>query len=154
MKHGDGRLHEWEDRWKRLTQLHDRAERSGPHEVQADSPRPESVQAHADFVPPPSSATIQELESAKSDLQDILSSLEAHENRVRDEFRQVLNEQSRVAAELRHLAELLEQERSNKEKLAREVEKLERLRGELGPLRGGPKGPRGSRSRSAPGRTR
>lgn len=132
VKHGDGRLQEWDNRWKRLTQLRDRAERSTPYEVSRGSSSDEPARARIDFVPPPSSATLGELDSAKSDLQEILSDLEAHKNRVRDEFRHVLDEQARVSAELKRLAELLERERNNKRDLERRIEELEQLRGELG----------------------
>lgn len=145
VRHGDGRLKEWDDRWQRLERLErrrDRADRSSPAQVRTGispgDPEPDPVSlpapewARIDFVRPPSDATIQELESAKSDLRDLLSDVDDHGNRLRDEFRQVLNEQTKVAAELRRLVEQLGQERKNSEKLEREVAKLKKLRKDLG----------------------
>ena len=129
---GDSRLQQWDHRWKRLVQLRDRAKQSTPLEVQHGSPSDEPAPVQIDFVPPPGDATLQELDSAKSDLREILSNLETHANHVRNEFRQVLSEQSRVAAELSRLADLLEKERNHNEKLERQIEELEQLRGELG----------------------
>ncbi|MCX5328542.1 hypothetical protein [Streptomyces sp. NBC_00140] len=128
----DSRLQQWDHRWRRLVQLRDRANQSTPLEVQHSSPSDEPAPVQIDFVPPPGDATLQELDSAKSDLREILSNLETHANDVRNEFRQVLSEQSRVAAELSRLAELLEKERNHNETLERQIEELEQLRAELG----------------------
>ncbi|GGW88164.1 hypothetical protein [Streptomyces galilaeus] len=51
---------------------------------------------------------------------------------MRGEFRQVLDEQTRVAAEVSRFTALLERERDGKEKLERKVESLKRQRAELG----------------------
>ncbi|CAL9324959.1 hypothetical protein SUDANB91_07037 [Streptomyces sp. SudanB91_2054] len=129
---GDSRLQQWDHRWKRLVQLRDRAKQSTPLEVQHGSPPDKPATVQIDFLPPPGDATLQELDSAKSDLREILSNLEEHATHVRNEFRQVLGEQSRVAAELSRLAELLEKERNHNEQLERQIEELEQLHGELG----------------------
>ncbi|MGW7131288.1 hypothetical protein ACWGIA_23535 [Streptomyces bobili] len=129
--HDDPRLRKWEERRKRLSLLRDRARQSGAR-VSGPDTFDESAAMDRGFVPPPDGATLLELESAKSDLRGILNNLHEHEQRVRGEFRQVLDEQTRVAAELSRLTALLERERDGKEKLERKVESLKRQRAELG----------------------
>ncbi|MGW2113370.1 hypothetical protein [Streptomyces sp. NPDC001948] len=130
--HNDPRLRKWEDRRKRLNLLRDRAQQSGARVSDPDIFMNESAATDTGFVSPPGGATLLELESAKSDLRDILNNLQEHEQLVRGEFRQVLDEQTRVAAELTRLTSLLERERDDKERLEREVESLKRQRAELG----------------------
>jgi hypothetical protein len=125
----DPRLRRWEERRTRVLLLRDRARQSGASDP--DTGPGDSFPTDTGYVPPPDGATLLELESAKSDLRDILNNLQEHEQRVRTEFRQVLDEQARVAAELSRLTSLLEQERGDKERLEREVASLKRQRAAL-----------------------
>ncbi|KUN29455.1 hypothetical protein AQJ23_01375 [Streptomyces antibioticus] len=129
----DPRLRRWEERRTRVLLLRDRARQSdaGAGAGDPDTGPGDSFRTDAGYVPPPDGATLLELESAKSDLRDILNNLQEHEQRVRTEFRQVLDEQARVAAELSRLTSLLEQERGDKERLEREVASLKQQRAAL-----------------------
>ncbi|AZP22918.1 hypothetical protein EJC51_46995 [Streptomyces aquilus] len=127
----DPRLRRWEERRTRVLLLRDRARQSNPGVGDPDTGPGDSFPTDTGYVPPPDGATLLELESAKSDLRDILNNLQEHEQRVRTEFRQVLDEQARVAAELSRLTSLLEQERGDKERLEREVASLKRQRAVL-----------------------
>ncbi|MDT0570334.1 hypothetical protein RM704_23170 [Streptomyces sp. DSM 3412] len=130
--HDDPRPRRWEERRTRLLLLRDRAQQSGAGVSGHDTLAGDSLPTDTAYVPPPDGATLLELESAKSDLRDILDNLEEHQRQVRTEFRQVLDEQARVKEELGRLTSLLEQERGDKERLTRKIASLKRERAKLG----------------------
>jgi hypothetical protein len=128
----DPRLRGWEERRTRLLLLRDRVRQSGAGASDRGTLAGDSFPTDSGYVPPPDGATLLELESAKSDLREILDNLQEHRRQVRTEFRQVLDEQARVTAELGRLTSLLEQERDDKERLERKVTSLKRQRAKLG----------------------